>query len=62
MCLLGPALMYRSIEIILSINRKNIMSIVMLMNRNTFVQTFTPFLANTNKNFEGKLKYSIKKC
>ena len=37
---------------------KNIMSI----NRNTFFQAFTPFLANTNKNFEEKLKYSIKKC
>ena len=34
----------------------------MSINRNTFVQPFTPFLANDNKNFEENLKYSIKKC
>ena len=34
----------------------------MSINRNTFFQPFTPFLANANKNFEEKLKYSIKKC
>ena len=38
---------------------KNIMSIDMSINRNTF---FQPFLANANKSFEEKLKYSIKKC
>ena len=41
------------------------MSIIMSINRNTFLQIFTPFLpflANTKKSFEEKLKYSIKKC
>ena len=37
---------------------KKIMSIVMSINRNTFFQLFTPFLANANKNFEEKLKQS----
>ena len=37
------------------------MSIVMSINRNTFFQPFTPFLANDNKNFEENLKYKIKK-
>ena len=39
---------------------KNIRSIVMSINRNTFSQPFTPFLpylASTYKNFEEKLKY-----
>ena len=38
------------------------MSIVMSINRNTFFQPIKPFLANAYKNFEEKLKYSIKKC
>ena len=38
------------------------MSIVMSINRNTINQPFMPFLANANKNFEEKLKYSVKKC
>ena len=38
------------------------MSIVMSINRNKFIQTFSQFLANTYKNFEEKLKYSINKC
>ena len=43
--------------------KKNIMSIIMSINRNTFfilLHHFLPFLANTKKNFEEKLKYSIK--
>ena len=35
----------------------------MSINRSPFFQSFTPFLpflVNTNKNFEEKLKYSIK--
>ena len=32
------------------------------INRNTFFQPFTQFLANTIKNFEEKLKYLIRKC
>ena len=42
------------------------MSIVMSIDRNTFFLAFyaifLPFLANANKNFEEKLKYSLKKC
>ena len=37
------------------------MSIVMSINRNTYFQPFTPFLANSKRNFKEKLKYSIKK-
>ena len=42
--------------------KRNIMSIVMPINRKTFFQPFTPFLDIANKNFEEKLKYSIIKC
>ena len=39
---------------------KNIMSIDMSINRNTFFQSFTPFLANAIENFEEKQVFNQK--